>query len=220
MTTSKFKPALGLHGLTPHYDWLHSIIDPGQGFRFTVAAHLAVLPGERVLDVGCGTGSQALVLKRLVPEATIEGLDIDPTILQIARRKAAAAGIPISFVEGSADRLPFEPESFDRVVSTLAFHHLSAEAKRRAHAEVFRVLRPRGRFVLADFGGSPVPLLRAAFNLLHGERAGSTHEQLEGNMHALLRDAGFAEVSDRHVTLRMIHIFQGTRPVGRNAPSQ
>jgi ubiquinone/menaquinone biosynthesis C-methylase UbiE len=211
MSRTDFQPALGLHALTPYYDLFHTLVDPGDGFRFAVAAHLALLPGERVLDVASGTGSLALVLKRLVPEAEVAGIDIDPAILAIARRKAERAGLDVAFSEASADHLPFADASFDRVVSSLAFHHLEPEVKRRAFREAHRVLRPGGRFLLVDFGGIDVPLLRAAFNVLHGEKPGAMQEHVAGAIPPLLREAGFVDVQDRHVMYKVVHFFLAAR---------
>lgn len=79
------------------------------------------------------------------------GLDGDPTILAIARRKAARAGVPVRFDDGMASALPYPDGSFDAVTSTLMLHHLTLDQRVRTLAEVRRVLRPDGRLVVADF---------------------------------------------------------------------
>ena len=211
MPTHDFKPALGLHALTPLYDAFTAVVDPGKGFRYAVAAHLAAQPGERVLDVACGTGTLAIVLKQVTPDAEIVAADIDPAILRIARRKAAAAGLDVTFHEASADALPLGDVTVDRAVSTLAFHHLDGDTKRRALAEIRRVLRPGGRFVLADFGGVRVPWLRAAFNVLHGEEASAMSDHVAGRMPAMLEEAGFEGVATRLVLCGMVHVVVATR---------
>ena len=118
--------------------------------RTIVLANLQ--PGERALDVGCGTGSLALVVQRRVG-ATGYVAGIDPGAQQIAsaRAKAARRRLRIDFQVGVIERLPFADQSFDVVFSTLMMHHLPAPLKRQGLAEIARALKPGGRLVIADF---------------------------------------------------------------------
>ena len=96
---------------------------------------------HRVLDVGCGTGGfTAAIAKR--SGAEVVGCDRSPSLLEHARRTSAAA----EWVEGSAERLPFADESFDRVVMSLLLHQVNEPAQ--AVAEAFRVLRRSGALVV------------------------------------------------------------------------
>jgi len=107
-------------------------------------------PGERALDLACGTGLLALMLARAAGE--VVGCDISAEMLERAAAAAAAAGVRnVTFVETEASSLPFEDEWFDLVTSRTAFHHFPDP--QRALAEVVRVLKPGGRFAMEDIFG-------------------------------------------------------------------
>src|SRR5215208_58148 len=139
--------AAGTDRLAPYYDLMARLGMRERHLKGRVIelAHLA--PGQRLLDLGCGTGTLVLLARRRYPDAAVVGVDGDPTILAIARHKARRAGISVQLDQGMAYALPYADGSFDAVVSTLTFHHLSADQQGRALAEVRRVLRPDGRLV-------------------------------------------------------------------------
>ncbi len=126
------------------------------------------------------------------------GLDGDPAILRIARAKVTAAGLDVTLDQGTAVALPYAGASFDRVLSSLVFHHLTRTQKRRALGEVFRVLRPGGEVHIADWGPAQNGLLRLAFlgvQLLDGFATTTDHER--GRLPPLIRQAGFRAVQER-----------------------
>ncbi len=149
--TAKFIPALGNDLLTPLYDPLLWFMRESR-FKTDLIEQAQISNGNRVLDVGCGTGTLAIMTKKRHPEAEVVGIDADSKILGIARVKAAKAGITLTFDQGMADQLPYADSSFNRVLSSLFLHHLSTEQKLRTLAEVFRILRPDGGFEVVDFG--------------------------------------------------------------------
>jgi len=102
--------------------------------------------------LGCGTGTLTIMVKKAHPDSEVIGLDGDPQVLELARYKAKQAGSRITFEEGMAYQLPYPDASFDRVLSSLVFHHLTTQDKERALAEIYRVLKPAGELHLADFG--------------------------------------------------------------------
>lgn len=116
-----------------------------------VAEHLVAsadpAPGDRVLDVACGTGNAALVAARRFTE--VVGLDFAPTLIETGRRRAAAEGTDIVFVEGDAQALPFEDAAFDVVLSVFGVQF--APDQERAAAELLRVTRPGGTIALANW---------------------------------------------------------------------
>jgi ubiquinone/menaquinone biosynthesis C-methylase UbiE len=193
---SHFVPALGAEWLTPLYDavaWL-------AGDR-TLKQHLVALariaPGHRVLDLGCGTGTLALLIAESCPGAEVVGLDVDPKILALARRKIGRSGAAVELCEASATAPPFPAASFDRILTTLVLHHLTTEQKREALAAARRLLRPGGELHVADWGRPHNLLMRAAaltFQLVDGGE--TTRANLEGRLPALIAEAGFADVAE------------------------
>ena len=123
------------------------------------------------------------------------GLDADPEVISIAERKALAAGVTIRFDRGLSTRLPYPDGSFDRVVSSLLFHHLPAEDKATTAAEARRVLRSGGEFHVVDWG-RPANLLMGSLFVLVRLLDGfpNTRENVEGKLPSLFREAGFGEV--------------------------
>jgi ubiquinone/menaquinone biosynthesis C-methylase UbiE len=123
-----------------------------RGLRQRTIDLASLQPGDRVLDVGCGTGTLAIeAQQRVGPSGLVRG--IDPGTQQIARARAKAArlGSPIEFQLGVIEHLSFPDQTFDAVLSTIMMHHLPDDLKRRGLAEIFRVLKPGGRLVIADF---------------------------------------------------------------------
>jgi SAM-dependent methyltransferase len=106
-----------------------------------------VMPGERVLDVACGTGNVAVAAARRFAE--VVGVDFVPELLQRGRQRAAAESLEIDFREGDVEALPVEDASFDVVLST--FGAMFAPDQRKAAAELLRVCRPGGRIGMANW---------------------------------------------------------------------
>jgi ubiquinone/menaquinone biosynthesis C-methylase UbiE len=165
----------------------------------TVKAQLInALSGDsgRVLDLACGSGTLAILIKQRFPQLTVHGIDGDFDMLGRAERKANEAGSDINFKQGLADALPYGNSSFDVVVSSLFFHHLSREEKRSAFSEIKRILTPSGVLLFADWGRPQNILMRVLFfpiRLLDG--FGNTRDNVQGNLPMLIGEAGFSRTS-------------------------
>jgi SAM-dependent methyltransferase len=188
VTERRYLPAAGLDILLPVYDPIMQLL----GFRRALLplveqAHLG--PDHRVLDIGCGTGAVALTIKQRYPTIDVTGLDPDPLALARAARKTQRAGVAIRFDRGFADAMPYADGSFDRVFSSMMFHHLLKEQKAKVLAEVVRVLRPGGQLEFLDFSGGAHHSLLA--HMLHGRRASAGADE---RLVARMRDAGFVAV--------------------------
>jgi ubiquinone/menaquinone biosynthesis C-methylase UbiE len=192
-----FVPALGFDVLTPLYDTAIALTMRERAFKRDLIGMAQPGAGHRVLDLGCGTGTLAILLKATVPDADIVGLDLDPRILGIALAKAERAGVAVEWVEGSVVAPPFAEQSFDRILSSLVFHHLTDEEKEQALAAARRLLRPGGSLHIADFGKPHNRYTRFAAALFrHFDGAERTAANLEGVIPDLLRQAGFAAVHE------------------------
>ena len=110
-----------------------------------IVERLGIGAGERVLDVATGTGNGALVAAGR--GARVSGLDLTPKLLGIAAERAAAAGAEIDFVEGDAEALPYDDDSFDAVISMYGV--MFAPNQQQAADELVRVCRPGGRIGVA-----------------------------------------------------------------------
>lgn len=163
---------------------------------------MSVERGHRVLDLGCGTATLTIMIKKTYPEAEVVGLDIDPRILEIARSKIADAGVDIKLDEGSAVELPYPDGYFDRVVSSLFIHHLAHEDKIRAFEEIFRVLKPGGEFHVADFGKPHNAVMWLVSLLMRWFEEVS--DNIKGLLPEMFRQAGFEQIEE---TARYTTIF-------------
>jgi len=125
-----------------------------QRFRKRQIELARLVPGEAVLDIGCGTGTLAIAAAKAVrPNGTVAGVDPSSDLLGRARKKARRAGVEVAFETAGGDDLPFDDTSFDAVLSTLVFHHLPGEIVHRTFGEIRRVLKPHGRVFVVDIGG-------------------------------------------------------------------
>lgn len=195
-------PALRFRWLTRFYDPVVQTLLWEKRFKRRLVEQTGLQLGHRVLDLGCGTATLSIMLKRACPAATVVGLDGDPEILRIARQKVSAAGVEIELHEGLAFAPPFAPQSFDRVVSSLVFHHLTTEDKRRTFAQVRSLLRPGGELHIADWGKAQNPLMRFAFLSVQAlDGFLTTTDKVRGLLIPLMQETGFTEVAETHRTM-------------------
>lgn len=184
-----YLPGMGKHWLLPLYDPFTRLAGVGRVHeRLLDRANLR--PGQRVLEIGCGTGNLLLTLKRRRPDVDALGIDPDPGALRRARRKAARQNLRIRYEQAFADELPLPDDSFDRVLSSFMLHHLDEGDRARALREASRVLRPGGELHVVDIDGTP-----------SGRQVGRAHrnariaQSLPERVLAALTDAGLAGVT-------------------------
>jgi SAM-dependent methyltransferase len=147
-----YLPAMGRRWLLPLYDPFTRIAGVGR-IHEQLIDRAELRSGQRVLEIGCGTGNLLTALGRRRPDIEALGIDPDPAALRRARRKAARAKLPIRYEQAFASGLPAPDGSFDRVLSSFMLHHLDDDEKMRALREVRRVLRPGGQFHVVDIDG-------------------------------------------------------------------
>ena len=150
MSQREFFPAAGHDLFLPVYDPLVGLMGFDRA-RMELVSAANVEPGQHILDVGCGTGTLVVMLKRQYPSAQIVGLDPDLKALRRAQRKATRAAVAAQFDQGFADQLPYKDDTFDRVFSSFMFHHLEERERENMLREVLRVLKSGGSFHLLDF---------------------------------------------------------------------
>lgn len=178
------------------YNWLLPLFDVVTRLTGTDAARTVLLqqaelrPGQQILDIGCGTGSLAILLKQRHPEIEVAGLDPDPRALALARRKAKNAVVSLRFDRGFSDALAYPANSFDHVFSSFMYHHLPSNEKEQTLREIRRVLKPGGTLHLLDFRGpeSATSSLSLWFHSHHNLKNNSEKRILTSMAKAGLRD--------------------------------
>ena len=190
------------------YDWLVWMIMRGRerAFRERLIQLARIGRGERVLDVGCGTGSLALAAKRLVGSAAVFGIDASPEMIARARRKCARSGMGVDFRQSVAEAIPFPDVNFEVAMSTVMLHHLGPKARRQCASEVCRVLKPGGRWLLVDFEG---PARHAGGILRFFHRHGHIKP---GELGELARGAGLEIVECGSVGFKNLHFVLAAMP--------
>jgi ubiquinone/menaquinone biosynthesis C-methylase UbiE len=120
-------------------------------FRRFVIEQTGLQPGETVLDVGCGTGTQVLLAKELVGAAgRVSGIEPSLEMVAYARRKAARRGLAVDIQPGVIERLAYPDQSFDVILCIIVMHHMPDETKLQGIKEMARVLKPGGRLLVVD----------------------------------------------------------------------
>jgi len=172
------------------YDLLTWLLTFGRiaRLRALIADRADVQPGDMILDVACGTGDLALVLgRRMGSTGRVVGIDASPEMITRARRKAQRQGVAVDFHVEPVEALSFPDGTFDRVASSLAFHHFPGDLKRRAVESIARVLKPGGRLLIVDLDPA------ARHIPLHRTMPPPTPDHLVPD---LLRAAGFTDVTE------------------------
>lgn len=197
-TSMRYVSALRFRWLTRFYDPVVAVTTREAIFRQRLIEQADLRAGQRVLDLGCGSGTMAALIKQQHPQVSVIGLDGDPAILSLARAKARDTGLDIRFDEGLSYALPYAQAEFDVVFSSLFFHHLDPDDKVRTLQEVLRVLRPRGALHVCDWGRPSNVALCLSFSLvrmLDGFEV--TRDNARGRLPQIMKKAGFAGVTVR-----------------------
>ncbi|UFU13140.1 demethylmenaquinone methyltransferase [Curtobacterium sp. C1] len=208
------------------YDLTNDILSAGNAPLWRVATVRAVdpQPGERVLDIAAGTGTSAAALAKKGAEVT--ALDLSAGMIAVGRERHPE----ITFVEGDAEHLPFDDDSFDAV--TISFGLRNVNDPMQAITEMLRVLKPGGRVVICEFSTPPMALLRFGYGaylkrVLPGiARLSSSNpaayrylaESIEAwpdqqVLSQWLRGVGFTMVAHRNLTAGIVALHRGRKPV-------
>ena len=190
----KYIPALGFDFLTPFYDMAVKWTTRETVFKEKLVGQVEIPADGRLLDLACGTATLTIALNKKFPKAKIYGLDGDAKILNIARRKAAASGAEINFTESYSTALPYPNEHFDAIVSSLFFHHLTPENKRKTLLEVRRILKTGGTLHIADWGKPSNLLMKLASMPVQWLDGATTRDSYAGKLPEIMAEAGFSSI--------------------------
>ena len=215
----RYIPALGFKSLTPFFDPFLKWSARESTFKPKLVEQANIQQHFKVLDLGCGTATLTILLKKSQPKAEVMGIDIDQTVLEIAREKAARAGVDIALDLGTAFKLPYPDHYFDRVVSSLVFHHLTTENKVHSLKEVLRVLKPNGELHVADLGKPQNTLMRLpSLVMRHLEES---EDNVKGLLPHMFRIAGFKQVKENAKIMTIfgtVTLYKGRKPPNTISP--
>ena len=214
----EFTPALGHAVLTPFYDAAIALLTREGRWRERLLRQVAPMPDEVILDVCCGTGTFALMLKRAAPKAIVSGLDPDTAVLKRAEEKARRANREILFVQGFArDAAGTGARRLNKAVSSLVFHQIPMAEKRLGLKAMHDALIANGEVHIADYGLQRTRLMRTLFRQVQRlDGFENTTPNAEGILPSLMREAGFDDVEERAVVptpTGSISIYFARRPL-------
>jgi len=169
-----------------------------------------IVPGEAVLDVGCGTGDLTLEAKKVVgPNGQVYGTDASPNMIEQAQQKSARTNADVTFQVGLVEDIDFSENQFDVVLSSLMMHHLPDDLKRAGLAEIYRVLKPGGRLLIVDMqstaGGSLWQRLSDFMITVHGG-----HTTMQDNVSRqipFVEKAGFTNIKSDKLNRQFSYIL-------------
>jgi SAM-dependent methyltransferase len=192
-------PALGFNFLTHLFDPLLALTMPERKFKQALIDQAAIEfnPDLSILDFGCGTATLTIMIKQACKRNYVCGVDVDPKVLAIAKRNIGRSKLQIELSQYNGLTLPYQSNTFDLVLSSLVFHHLSSQQKGKALQEIYRVLKMGGELHVADWGKAQNSPMRRAFylvQLLDGFE--NTADHVKGLLPAYIENAGFSSVEE------------------------
>ncbi len=151
---------------------------------------------QRILDLGCGTGSSTLLLKQAFPQAQVIGLDISPYMLVIAEDKGKKANLAVNWLQGLAEATSFGDRTFDLISIAFLFHETPVEISQTILQECQRLLKPGGQIIILD--GNQLRLRRTDW-LIKLFREPYSQVYAAGNIDCWLEAAGFVKIKTQPV---------------------
>lgn len=185
---NEYIPALSFRVLTPFYDFVQKYIVRDIRYKSRLIEQAQIQAGQRVMDLGCGTGTLAILAKQTQPLAEVLGLDADPEMLKVAQAKKDQKNLEIKFDVGFTNNLPYPDSSFDRVLSSIMIHHLKTPDKEKTAHEIYRVLKPGGQLHVIDFGKPRTLYGKILGPFLH--KFEEANDNIDGKLPIMFEQAG------------------------------
>ena len=172
---------------------------PEKKFRGKLLEELNPQPEEKILEFGAGTAQNLIWGKKKSPQTHFVGIDIDPAMKKIAEEKFQKEKLSIPYILYEGGKLPFPKEEFDKVFSSLVFHHLEREEKKEALGEIYRILKPGGMLLILDWGRAENPLMRFLFyGVQIFDGFSRTKDNIAGLLPRYMEEAGFQKVEEKY----------------------
>jgi|LauGreDrversion4_2_1035121.scaffolds.fasta_scaffold15360_3 ubiquinone/menaquinone biosynthesis C-methylase UbiE len=215
MQNQSYIPALKFHWLTNIYDSLISTFMPEKEFKNAIIINANIQDNFKVLDFGIGTATLSLMAYQSNSYARYIGIDIDDNILKLAHNKISNSQAKIELVQYQGGKIPFDDDSFDRIISSLVFHHLTDNQKLVAFQEFYRVLKPNGEVHIADWGRANNKIMKGLFHIVQLlDGYDTTTANVDGKLPEIIKSAGFHNVDIKkhfNTILGTLEIFKITK---------
>lgn len=196
-----FTPALGSPEHTTDYDRVIAVMTRERRWRLVMLKELQPAPHSVIVDIGAGTGTFAIEVKRAEPEARVIAVDPDPEVRELAEAKAVDLGIEFVTAMGDQRFAPVNEATVDAVTCSLVLHQCPMAAKRGILANAYRLLKPGGCLLISDYGEQRSLLMHLLFKQVRElDGYDNTKANKDGMIPVLMNEAGFERVEERCVT--------------------
>jgi len=216
-SSPNYIPALKFHSLTRFYDHVVRLTTRERVFKKALINQVTAKEDEKLLDVGCGTGTLIQMLAHQQPKLIITGLDADRNALNQAMVKVKSLDTYITLEHGYAQQIPFVSKTFDIATSSLFFHHLTKEQKQKTFNEIYRTLKPGGRLHIADWGKPASRYQRILFYLIQIlDGFETTSDNVQGALPNMIFKAGFLDIEETSciaTPLGTIRLLKAIKPM-------
>ncbi|MEO7989293.1 MAG: methyltransferase domain-containing protein [Chryseolinea sp.] len=212
---SNYIPALKFDWLTRFYDPILKLVMPEDKFKMSLIDSMEIETDDRILDFGCGSLTLSILAAKHHPYAEYFAVDVDKKILAIANEKMKDAHLNIFTQHYAGDKLPYPDQFFEKIMSSLVFHHLTLRQKYSALEEIYRVLKPGGKIHIADFGKPSNVMQRVGFygvQLLDGFE--TTKDSVSNALPRVIKDTQFLDIEEVRYFNTMIgtvRLLKGTK---------
>jgi ubiquinone/menaquinone biosynthesis C-methylase UbiE len=191
-----------------HYDAFTWLVSLGKepAIREMTLDLAEIVPGDKMLDAGCGTGTLTIAAKaRAGASGDVHGIDAAPRMIEVARRKTVQKGIDVDFQVGLIEDIPFPDDEFDLVLSSLMLHHLPVDLKQKGFVEIHRVLKPSGRFLAVDLELAAHHLFTGLATFFSGQEMAQSSLQ---SLTPMMKEAGFTVVESGRTRFKVISFLR------------
>jgi len=194
---SNYIPALKFDWLTNFFDLVIGITMPEKKIKSSIVEEAEIKGEYKVLDFGCGTGTLSIMMHKSHPFADIYGVDVDDKVLRIAKKKVIRSNANVKLINITPQKIDFQNDYFERVISSLVFHHLTDQQKRQSLYELYRILKPGGKILIADWGKPRNIVMRAVFYIIQiFDGFETTTSNVKGKLPDFIKESGFMKVEN------------------------
>lgn len=191
-----YSPPIFLSILSPIYDAYLFLRGYGQKYSKEIIVLSNIFKEQdkqKILDVGCATGTLLIELKKLFPNINVTGLDPDKYSLHKAKRKMEKCNVDFDIINSLAENMPFKDNTFDLIFCINTFHHIVGEKKKVIVCkEIYRVLKPNGKFILVDFGHVKNKILNKILHIIYD--FDNVGDNIDGILDEILIKTGFENI--------------------------